>query len=386
MIQHTDHSPFLVLCRYSWGVYLDYYNSNVYPGELTNLTWIGSLWFGLTNVTGPFHVYLCKKIGYKWMLGLSCFLSCVAMMMASLSSSIWQVCLTQGVISGIGSSLAWFPCISAPQQWFSSKRGLAVGLAYTGSGLGGLALSNIIRASIDSVGLQYSLRILGFIQLVLLAISFLTVKPLNPITRNVPFIDISPFGSSKFWTLCSIHFICNFSFYIPSSFVPSYATTLNIPKSTSANMSAVMSGIMVVGKVISGLANDFFGRSNMLVFYTMMCGVVCLAVWLNAESVGVLWGFVVLFGLTGGGYVVSVSSVIAEAVGLDMIESANGWLFFAWLFGGLLGQPVSAVIIDHDHGSYKGAIIFAGVLFIVSGLAAVVLRFMRSGPKLFVKI
>jgi hypothetical protein len=39
------------LSRYSWGVYLDYYNTNTYPGELTNLTWIGSLWFALTNIT-----------------------------------------------------------------------------------------------------------------------------------------------------------------------------------------------------------------------------------------------------------------------------------------------------------------------------------------------
>jgi MFS family permease len=256
-----------------------------------------------------------------------------------------------------------------------------------GSGIGGLVLSNIIRVSIESVGVQYSLRILGFIQLVLLGIAFLTVKPLNPIKgEQVPFIDISPFKSSKFWILAAVHGICNFAFYIPPAFVPSYATTLGIKKAISSNMAAVLSGVMVVGKLISGLGNDFFGRSNMLVFYTMMCGVVCLAVWLNAHTESILWVFVVLFGLTGGGYVVSVSSVIAEAVGLEMIESANGWLFFAWIFGGLLGQPVSALIIDHDGGSYTGAIIFAGVLFIASGVAAVVLRFMRSGPKLFVKI
>lgn len=260
-------------------------------------------------------------------------------------------------------------------------------MSYMGSGIGGLVLSNIIRASIESVGVQYSLRILGFIQLVLLGISFFTVIPLNPIKgEKVPFIDISPFKSGKFWILAAVHGICNFAFYIPPAFVPSYASTLGIERAISSNMAAVLSGVMIIGKPISGLGCDFFGRSNTLVFYTMMCGVICLAVWLNAHTENILWAFVVLFGLTGGGYVVSVSSVIAEAVGLEMIESANGWLFFAWIFGGLLGQPVSALIIDHDNGSYTGAIIFAGVLFIASGIAAVVLRLKISGLKLFVKV
>ncbi|CAO3593272.1 unnamed protein product [Absidia cylindrospora] len=338
---------------YSWGVYLNYYNTHVYPGEMTNLTWIGSLWFALTNITGPFHVYLCGKVGYKWMLGVACILSGFSMMMASISSSIWHLYLTQGVLSGIASLLAWFPCISGPQQWFSSRRGMAVGLAISGwIGIGGLVISNVIRAAIDSVGYQWSLRILGFMQMGLLAISFLTVKQLNP----------------------------------PSSFVPSYADSLGLSPIISTNLSGVMSGLMVVGKITNGVLSDYVGRRNITFMVTIMCGVVCLAVWYTAETAASLWAFVVLFGLFGGGYVTCISSVIIECVGVQLVESANGWLYFAWIFGGLFGQPISAAIIDHNGGSYKGAIIFGGVLFIFAGLMAALLRFMQSGPKLFVNV
>ncbi|KAI8092657.1 major facilitator superfamily domain-containing protein [Halteromyces radiatus] len=371
---------------YSWGVYLDYYNSNVYPGELTNLTWIGSLWFGLTNITGPFYVYLCGKIGYRWMIGVACILSCFSMMMASLTTAVWQLYITQGVMSGIASSLIWFPCISAPQQWFSSKRGLAVGLGISGSGLGGLAISKIVGAAIDSVGYRWSLRILGFIQLVLMGISFFTVRPLNPLPRDVPFFDLAPFKNKKFWVLCCIHCLGNFAFYIPSSFVPSYATSLGLPSDISRNLSAVMSGIMVVGKILNGCLSDYFGRVNVTFLCSVMTGVICLAVWMTAETAASMWAFAVLFGIFGGGYVSMIAAVIADCVGIELIESATGWLYFAWIFGGLFGQPLSAVIIEQGNLGYKGAIIFAGVIFLFVGLLAGILRFMKSGPKLFAKV
>lgn len=55
---------------------------------MTNLTWIGSLWFGLTNITGPIYVYLVGKMGYRWMIGIACILSALAMMLASITNSV----------------------------------------------------------------------------------------------------------------------------------------------------------------------------------------------------------------------------------------------------------------------------------------------------------
>lgn len=257
---------------------------------------------------------------------------------------------------------------------------------FKGSGVGGLAISNIVRAAIDSVGYRWSLRILGFVQLGLMGVSFLTVRPLNPLPKNVPLFDFSTFRNRKFWILFTIHFIGNFALYIPSGFVPSYAASMGLSDIVSSNMSAVMSAIMFVGKICNGFLSDYVGRSNMTMICSVMTGIVCLAVWTTAHTAGQLWAFVVLFGFFGGGYVSMITAVIAECVGVELIESATGWLFFAWMFGGLFGQPVSAIIIEHDNGSYTGAIIFAGALFLGAGVLASVLRFMRSGPKLFVRI
>ena len=67
---------------------MDEYDANVYPNQLTELTWIGSLWYCLTNITGPFYIYMPSKVDDRYIVGVSCLLSAFAMMMASLTNEV----------------------------------------------------------------------------------------------------------------------------------------------------------------------------------------------------------------------------------------------------------------------------------------------------------
>lgn len=116
---------------------------------------------------------------------------------------------------GVGASLVWFPCVSAAQQWFSKRRGLSVGIAISGSGFGGLILSNVIQAAIDHLGYQWALRIVGFISFVLLIIAACTVRPLNvPQKTEIKILDLRPFRNFQFVLLFAIQFIGNFAFNV----------------------------------------------------------------------------------------------------------------------------------------------------------------------------
>lgn len=84
--------------------------------------------------------------------------------------------LTQGVMFGVGASFVWFPCISAPQEWFSSRRGIAVGLTMCGSGVGGLVLSNILQAVMIKLDYRWALRVAGFVCFFFLILATIFVK------------------------------------------------------------------------------------------------------------------------------------------------------------------------------------------------------------------
>ncbi|KAI9266539.1 major facilitator superfamily domain-containing protein [Phascolomyces articulosus] len=374
---------------YSWGVFFDEYDANVYPGKLTELTWIGSLWYCLTNITGPFYIYMAYRVDDRYIVGASCILSCLAMMMASITNSVWQLYITQGIMSGMGASLAWFSCMRGPQMFFSKRRGLAVGITMSASGAGGLSFSYIARACFNTVGYRWALRILGFMQLVLLAVASITCWRLNPPSKKVPIVDIQDFKNKKFLVLFFIHFIGNFAFYIPSGFVPSYSRYLNLDPWIGANLNAIMSAFLFFGKIIIGFLSDHVGRFNMAVICATMACIAHLAVWLTASSEGSMWAFAILYGIFGGGYISMITAVIVEVVGLDRVESGTGWAFFAWCFGGLLGQPISAAIVERGgdgNRDYRGAVIFAGCLFFAGAVASWVLRVVQGGWKLNKKV
>lgn len=62
-----------------------------------------------------------------------------------LRSQLWQLYLTQGVIVGVSYACCYLPCISVVSLWFDRRRGLAVGVTVSGSGLGGLAMAPILQ-------------------------------------------------------------------------------------------------------------------------------------------------------------------------------------------------------------------------------------------------
>lgn len=74
--------------------------------------------------------------------------------------------------------------MGAPQQWFSKRRGLAVGITFAGSGVGGLVIANVSMAAIKSIGYRWALRIDGIIVFVLLSFSTCFVRPLGDVRRT----------------------------------------------------------------------------------------------------------------------------------------------------------------------------------------------------------
>lgn len=142
---------------------------------------MGSICVALFFITGPFNQLLNEKMGFKYMLATGTILCTAALILASFATQVWHIVLTQGVMFGLGASFVSLPCIGAPQQWFSERRGLAIGLAMSGSGIGGLVISNITNACIRTIGYRWALRIDGIIVFVLLSFATFFVRPFGDV-------------------------------------------------------------------------------------------------------------------------------------------------------------------------------------------------------------
>lgn len=90
---------------------------------------------------------------------------------------LWQLILCQGFAIGGAAGFVFPPSLTVVPQWFDKRRGQAYGILAIGSAVGGTTLPIILRKLLDSVGFEWTVRILGFILLALLAVFNLLVRP-----------------------------------------------------------------------------------------------------------------------------------------------------------------------------------------------------------------
>lgn len=76
---------------YRWGVYLNYYNTEIFPNNMTNLSCIGALWSFLCNSTGPLYAWINSKIDDRYTILIAGILSSLAMMLASITHEVFFI-------------------------------------------------------------------------------------------------------------------------------------------------------------------------------------------------------------------------------------------------------------------------------------------------------
>jgi hypothetical protein len=83
-------------------------------------------------LTGPLYDW-----GYfRTLIFVGCFLEVFEMMILSLCKTYWEVMLAQALVVGVGCGCIFIPSVAILPSYFSTKKGLANGIAASGSGLG----------------------------------------------------------------------------------------------------------------------------------------------------------------------------------------------------------------------------------------------------------
>ncbi|KAJ8655082.1 hypothetical protein O0I10_009289 [Lichtheimia ornata] len=371
--------------NYSWGVFLNYYKENVYLNQMDKLSWVGSLCVALFFILGPINQTVIRLMGYRYMLWTGMVLCTAALILASFAKEVWHVFLTQGLLYGLGASFVWFPCIGAPQQWFSKRRGLAVGLAMSGSGIGGLVISNICQAIIANIDYRWALRVVGIINFVLIGVASILVRPLGTAQQTggkAGIVSWYLFKNPRFVILFVFGLVTTFGYMTPFFLLPSHAKALHLDPWVGTNLSAIMSAVNAAARIFTGFMGDKLGRFNSLFICTFLAGLFCLAIWTNATNEATIWVFAVLYGFAGGGYIALFPAVQPQVVGMENISPAVGLLYATNLVGYLFGTPIASALINKSTPpNYMNGAIWAGVTVIVGSLFAGWLRVAQGGWK-----
>ncbi|KAJ1674488.1 hypothetical protein EV182_003178, partial [Spiromyces aspiralis] len=334
--------------------------------------------YAFTNLFGIVVGILCERMDTRLVTFIGGVIMGLALVIASFIKVVWGLILTQGVLFGIGSAFCFIPPCSLPSQWFTKKRGLAIGLVVAGSGVGGIWVTPTVHAMINSIGYAWALRISGILIFAINTSVCWFMRPFFPPQKRDTIIDFTALKDIRFVIIFTSAMFGTSAYFSPFFYLPRYAMVLG-GRSRSFGTKMIMSinAASVVGRVLTGFIADRLGKINMLVCCTTIAALSIFVLWLPFHASGTMIAMTIIYGLFCGGFISLLPVVIAELFGVARISNVIGLLYIANFCGSLIGPPSMGAILDnigHDT-NFVPIIVFAGSFMAAAAAFQVILRF-----------
>ncbi|KAJ7221791.1 major facilitator superfamily domain-containing protein [Mycena haematopus] len=387
-----------------FGIFKDFYTSeqSTIPSARGNdavVALVGTIGSGLTWSGGVFVNPLLARIeSVKLITFAGAAIMSLGLLLASFSSSLWQLFLTQALIYGIGSSLYYFPIMTIAPTYFDRHRGFAMGCILSGAGVGGLVMAPVLQALLDKYGVHGALRILA-------VWNFVVGIPIACVVRRRPGFDIAGSGARTRVNMALVKrgtflyqalgaFLQAAGNVIPLYYMTSYSTSvLSYSRNTASLLLAINSAVNSVARIGMGLLADGVGRQNTMIFSAFLSALSVFALWYNAPRERFL-AFIVMYGIYAGGYNALIPTTITDIYGVENYARVNGSIYFIRGLGSLLGAPIAGLILgSHQRGAasvigglrlkerYDHVVVYDGLLLLCAGMCVAYVRWLDARDK-----
>ncbi|KAJ2782611.1 hypothetical protein H4R18_002179 [Coemansia javaensis] len=370
------------------GVYQEYYMVDEFAQMSTaTVSWIGSVQNTTLNLCGVFVGILSQVLDTRIMCAAGSLLMGLAFILASLSTQVWQLVLTQGVMYGAAASFPYILGVTVPLQWIKRRRGLALAVVYMGSGVGGMWISILTRYCIDTVGRAWSHRIIGFIMIAVGVGLSPLIMSRRPARRPERILDLTVVREWRFLFIAVASFFAMGPNTIPYILLPTY--TADVLKESSRLGSTLVTIINVsgiFGRFVAGVLSDRFGPVNMLIVWTLLAAFSQLGIWLPFPTVRAAVASAALFGVTGASIVGMILNALSHQYGVTRITYISGLIYMTYSVSSLLVVQTTSLMLDTvGHGTnYTWPIVYTGLLLVVAGVVLVAFRIKLSPRIAFV--
>ena len=286
----------------------------------------------------------------------------VGYVLASFATGVGLLCVSQGLLIGIGTSTTFAPLIAHVSHWFDRRKGAAVGIIASGQYLSGAIWPTVLESSVQGYGWQQTYWFVGLIVLVL-------ALPLSLVLRKIPATDKSVAGSRNDWDQKDIPvspawliallmvaiFCCCIAMSMPQVHMVAFCGDLGFGAATGAKMLSVMLAFGVVSRLGFGWLSDHIGGLKTVFIGVFLQGI-GLALFLIFDTLVSLYVISALFGLFQGGIVPAYALAVREYLPQRVAGERVGMVMMASLLGMALGGWIPGYLFDLT-GSYDIAFV-----------------------------
>ncbi|GJF00222.1 MFS general substrate transporter [Phanerochaete sordida] len=327
----------------------------------STVSWIGSIQLWMFFFSGGFVGRIFDAYGPRMLMIPGTLVLVASTMVTSICETYYQYILSQGILFGLGVGMLFYPSLSAVSTHFKRYRATALGIAISGSGVGGVVYPIMLQRLFISVGFGWGVRISGFTCLLLCGIACCTVSSrLAPRTAPAPWLPAAPWRDTNFVLLVAGSACIALGLFVPNFYIVSYAVAHGAPRATAFYVLAALNGAGTLGRLVPACAADRAGRFNVLVPAAAAAGVAVLAGWPLAHGLGGCVAFAAVFGFASGAFNALVVPCVAQISDVRHIGTRIGLLYSVLAFPSLAGEPAAGALLRAAHGSYIGMIVFSG--------------------------
>jgi sugar phosphate permease len=360
----------------------------------TDMGWSrGQFSFGLTlaslamGIMAPLMGRLIDRAGARVVMAVGASTIGLCTIALSKANDLWLFYVLY-MVSGMGQAgTTLLPISLVISNWFKLKRGRALGIVMTGTGLGAMVMVPVTSWIVVNWGWRTSYFIMGWVIFSMAPIAFLFIKTspsemgLKPDggevgqASPVELDGLSPAAASRsgsFWLIAAMMFLLGLVGMGLGLHLMPYLTDIGYTEITAGILIAVISGMTVLGKVSMGIFADHWGVRKVVI---LACAVIItgILILMHAKVLLIAVIFSLFYGYAIGAPLMINPTLTADCFGLASFGSIFGILSLFNIMGAGLGAWLAGAIFDAA-GSYNPVFWLFVALTGLAGLAGSMTR------------
>jgi MFS family permease len=343
------------------------------------------------GVAGPLIGWIADRIDPKKMMVAGATITGLLWFALSRATTFGEFMLINGLFGICVGAATTIPCSLIIAGWFQRRRGLAMGIAFSGMWLGGAAMTLVANFAVAAGGWRTGYVTLAAPVVFLVApaiVIFVRARnasaPENADAAagaataqaaaaqphsvvELPGLEVAQaMRTRSMWLICAAQLLAGLSTGIAPQYI-AYLTGLGYSATAAASVTSVFLIVTTAGTLMGGpLADRFTARGAMVTTFVLNAlGMFCL---LEALHPVALAFNVIAGGFSAGALAVQMPLVLIESLGLKRLGSVMGLTGVFYTAGAAVSPIITGRIFDVT-GSYAIALTAFVAMLSVCALA-----------------
>lgn len=232
--------------------------------------------------------WLLDRHGPRKLVFTMALFTVASLLLTGRTTAPWQLFITYSVLLALGTGAMYVSLMSTISRWFEKKRGLALGIAGSGVGLGTVVMAPFATFLISTSNWRTAFSVVGAVAVLIVPLSLVLKRDPGQIGALPDGLPVASTGggaraegppslsmpqvlrSRSFWYLWMINLLWAVCFHIVLTHLVPHATDLGISPAQAALLLGSLSLISIPGRLVIGGVSDRIGRKTA----SIMCALV----------------------------------------------------------------------------------------------------------------